>query len=68
MKTANFMYWVTIVLSFFCSFTGNWQMSMGFLGIAAIFQCTELIIKEIRNGKCKEGSDNSSSAVVETSS
>lgn len=67
MKTANIMYWVNIVFAIVSSTLGSWIQATVFLAIASMFMCTELIIKEIHNGKRKTGESNSPSSVVETS-
>lgn len=66
MQTTNRLFWTSIIACLYCSFIGGWAMAMAFLMMASMFLCTELILKEMRNGKCKEGKPDQKSAVVET--
>lgn len=45
----NFLFWFNIALSLFCAYFNNFIQATVFLGIAALWYATELIIKEIRN-------------------
>lgn len=45
----SFQYWLSIFLSIFCAVFDNWIQATVFLGIAALWHATEVILKEIRN-------------------
>lgn len=45
----NFLFWFNIALSLFCAAFDGYIQATVFLGIAALWHATEVILKEIRN-------------------
>lgn len=45
----SFNYWFSIVMCLFCAFFDNFIQATVFLGIAAVWHATEVILKEVRN-------------------
>lgn len=51
LNAINFQYWFSIALSIFSAFFDLWVQATIWLGIAAVWFATEIIVKEIRGAR-----------------